>query len=49
MGLTDGAIKKSRAGICHVPDSPSYRSVKYFTSFPTLDACLASGGRVPQA
>jgi len=49
VGLTDGAIKKSRAGICHVPDSPAYRSVKYFTSFPTLDACLASGGRVPRA
>jgi len=48
-GLTDGTIKKSRAGICHVPDSPAYRSVKYFTSFPTLDACLASGGRLPRA
>jgi endonuclease YncB( thermonuclease family) len=47
-GLTDGSIKKSRTGICHAPDSPAYRSVRYFTSFPTLDACLASGGRVPR-
>jgi hypothetical protein len=27
-GLTDGTIKKSRAGICHVPRQPAYRSVK---------------------
>jgi endonuclease YncB( thermonuclease family) len=49
VGLTDGTIKKSRTGICHVPESPAYRSVKYFKSFPTLDACLASGGRLPRA
>ena len=48
-GLTDGTIKKSRTGICHVPDSPAYRSVRYFTSFSTLEACLASGGRLPRA
>jgi endonuclease YncB( thermonuclease family) len=48
-GLTDGTVKKSRAGICHVPESPSWRSVRYFTSFPTLEACLASGGRLPRA
>jgi endonuclease YncB( thermonuclease family) len=47
VGLTEGTVKKSRAGLCHVPDSPAYRSVRSFTSFPTLDACLASGGRLP--
>jgi endonuclease YncB( thermonuclease family) len=48
LGLTDGGIKKSRTGICHAPDSPAYRSVRNFTSFATLDACLASGGRLPR-
>jgi endonuclease YncB( thermonuclease family) len=47
-GLTDGDVKKSRAGICHTTDSQSYRSVRYFTSYATLEACLASGGRLPR-
>jgi endonuclease YncB( thermonuclease family) len=48
VGLTDGTVKKSRTGICHLPESAAYRSVKYFVSFPTLEACLASGGRLPK-
>jgi endonuclease YncB( thermonuclease family) len=48
QGLENGAVKKSRSDICHTPDMPSYRSVRYFTSFPTLEACLQSGGRVPK-
>ena len=47
-GLIDGNVKKSRTGICHTPDSQSYRSVRYFTSFATLEGCLASGGRLPR-
>jgi endonuclease YncB( thermonuclease family) len=47
-GLTDGTVKKSRTGICHVPESAAYRSVRYFKSFPTLEACVASGGRLPR-
>ena len=45
-GLTNGAIKKSRSDICHAPDSPTYRTVTRFTSYPTVEACLASGGRL---
>jgi endonuclease YncB( thermonuclease family) len=48
-GLIEGTVKKSRTGVCHTPDSKSYRSVRYFTSFATLEACLASGGRVPRS
>jgi endonuclease YncB( thermonuclease family) len=47
-GLTDGPVKKSRNDICHEPGSRSYRSVKQFTSYASLDACLASGGRLPK-
>ena len=47
-GLTNGPVKKSRRDICHVPDSPTYRTVTRFTSYPTVEACLASGGRLPK-
>ena len=46
-GPTDGPVKKSRNDICHEPGSRSYQSVKYFTPYPSLEACLASGGRLP--
>jgi len=47
-GLENGPVKKSRTGICHSPDMPSYPSVKHFTSYPTVEACVASGGRPPK-
>ncbi len=47
-GLTNGPVKKSRRNICHAPDSPTYRTVTRFSSYPTVEACLASGGRLPK-
>jgi endonuclease YncB( thermonuclease family) len=47
-GLVTGPIKKSRRDICHAPGSPTYRTVTRFTSYPTVEACLASGGRLPK-
>ena len=48
-GDLGGPTKKATSsGICHVPGSPSYSSVKKFTQYPTLEACLASGGRLPK-
>ena len=47
-GPKGGPVKKSKSGICHTPDSPSYQSVKNFTAFPTVEACLASSGRLPK-
>ena len=47
-GLTNGPIKKSRSDICHAPDSPTYASVTRFRSYPTVEACLASGGLLPK-
>jgi len=47
-GPKGGPVKKAKSGICHAPESASYQSVKNFTAFPTLDACLASGERLPK-
>ena len=46
-GPTDGPVKKSRNDVCHAPGSSTYQSVKYFTSYDSLEACLASGGCLP--
>jgi hypothetical protein len=37
--------KKSRENICHDQSSPNYSTLKYFISYPSLQACLTSGGR----
>jgi endonuclease YncB( thermonuclease family) len=47
-GAPTSFIKKSRANICHDRSMPSYRTVKHFVSFNTLDECIASGGRLPK-
>jgi hypothetical protein len=41
-------VKKSKNNICHAPGASTYASVKNFTPYPTLDACIASGGRLPR-
>jgi hypothetical protein len=43
----DPAVKKSDSGICHDKSSTSYNVTKKFEAFPTMDACLKSGGRMP--
>jgi hypothetical protein len=37
--------KKSRENVCHDKSSPNYSTLKYFVSYPSLQACIASGGR----
>ena len=37
--------KKSRENVCHDKSSPNYSSLKYFVSYPSLQACITSGGR----
>jgi len=46
-GPADGPVKKSRNDICHAPSSSTYQSVKYFTPYESLEACLASGAAPP--
>ncbi|WP_212652715.1 HNH endonuclease family protein [Marinomonas sp. CT5] len=41
-------VKKSKSAICHTPGSQYYSRTKNFTSYDTLDQCLASGGRLPK-
>ena len=37
--------KKSRENVCQDKSSPNYSTLKYFVSYPSMQACLASGGR----
>jgi endonuclease YncB( thermonuclease family) len=49
-GTAGGPVKKvTSSGICHEPGTPGYSSTKKFTQYPTLEACLASGGRLPKS
>ena len=43
-----GIVKKSRSGICHGPDSPWYAQTANYIAFESIEACLASGGRLPK-
>src|SRR5690554_5400434 len=40
-------VKLSNGGLCHPPSSFWYDRTKDYTSFQTLDGCLAEGGRLP--
>jgi hypothetical protein len=43
-------IKKSaKSGICYSSDSKSYKKLKDFTPYKTLDECVAAGGKLPKA
>jgi hypothetical protein len=37
-------VKKSRENICHDATSPNYKTLKYYIPFPSMAACLKSGG-----
>ena len=41
-------VKKSKNSICHEKGSTYYSRTKRFTSYPTMEACLNSGGRRPK-
>lgn len=41
-------VKMSKSGICHDSYSPSYKRTKNFTSYNTIDECLAADGRLPK-
>ena len=43
-----GPVKLSKNGICHKPSTSYYERTKHFTLFKTLEACISSGGRIPQ-
>lgn len=41
-------VKQSNSGICHCPGGQFYDRTSNYTAFDSIDACLASGGRVPK-
>lgn len=43
-----GAVKLSKNGICHTPGTTYYNQTTNFTGFPSLQACLNAGGRMPK-
>lgn len=38
-------IKKSKSGLCHDSASPFYTRTKNFVPYPTMEACITSGGK----
>jgi hypothetical protein len=45
--VSAGTIKKTSSGICHPPASSYYERTQNFRAFESVEACLASGGRLP--
>jgi hypothetical protein len=41
-------VKMSKSGICHAPKTTYYKQTKNYTPYPTLQACLTAGGRMPK-
>lgn len=46
--IASPAVKKSTAGLCHAKSTQYYTATKTFTSYSSIQACLASGGRLPK-
>ena len=36
--------KKSRENLCHDATSPNYKRLTYYVPYPSMEACLKSGG-----
>lgn len=47
-GASAETVKKTSSGICHPPASSYYERTKNFRPFDSVEACLASGGRLPK-
>ncbi len=44
-----GIKKSAKSGICYSAESKSYKKLKDFTPYKTMDECLAAGGKLPKA
>ena len=47
-GDAGGLVKMSRRNICHAPGTRWYNETVNFTSYNSVDDCLAAGGRLPR-
>lgn len=48
MQTSEGVVKKSKSDICHAPGTTYYDRTTNYTPFDTVQACLDSGGRLPE-
>lgn len=48
IGAMAETVKLSRNNICHNANSPSYNQTKHFTPYPSTEACINAGGRLPK-
>lgn len=39
------AVKLSKSGLCHTPESRYYEKLKSYVEHNSLDACIAAGGK----
>lgn len=46
--ISTPAVKKSVNNLCHAKGTKYYDQTKTFTAYPTVKACLASGGKMPK-
>jgi len=47
-GVSADLVKKTSSSICHPPASSYYERTKNYRPFDSVEACLASGGRLPK-
>ncbi|GEM_PF-1417986 len=45
---SSGVVKKSTNDICHAPGTTYYDKTTNYTTYNSVDECLASGGRLPK-
>ena len=45
----EGLVKMSSSKICHAESSPFYNRVKTFTTYKSVESCLAAGGRLAKS
>lgn len=45
----DVVVKKSTSEICHTESSPYYFRLRNYTSYPSVEECMDSGGRLLNA
>ena len=41
-------VKLSRAGLCHCPGGAYWERTLHFVPHPSIESCLATGGRHPK-
>ncbi len=44
-----GIKKSAKSGICYIVVSKSYKRLKDFTPFKTMDECIAAGGKIQKS